>query len=105
MATTTKYYELTITKTGEVLSSGYSKAELQDDLECEIGSWSDELEKDLRKSDFSIVVREVAGERPADTIITRICDYCGEEPATHNDGSDFVGKHCIEDYDLNASTL
>ena len=105
MTNTANYYELTVKKTGEVLSSGYSKAEVKEDLECEVGSWSDELEKDLRKSDLSIVVREVAGERPADTIIDRICDYCGERPATHNDGSDYVCKHCIEDYDLNASTL
>ena len=105
MTNTTNYYELTITKTGEVLSSGYSKSELRDDLECEIGSWSDELEKDLRKSDMKIIVREVAGERPADTIIDRICDYCGERKATHNDGSDYVCKQCINEFDLNASTL
>lgn len=105
MTTSTKYYELTIRKTGEVLSSGYSKAELMDDLECEIGSWDYELEKELRKSDFTIVVREIAGERPADTIISRICDYCGERPATHNDGSDYVCKQCINEFDLNASTL
>lgn len=101
----TKYYELTITKTGEVISSGYSRADLAEDLECEIGSWHDELEKDLRKSDMKIITKLVAEDRPADTIITRDCDYCGEEPATHNDGSDYVCKQCINEFDLNASTL
>ena len=103
MTNSTKYYELTITKTGEVLSSGYSRADEVENMECEIGSWDETLGKELRKSDMKIITKLVAEERPAIEEID--CEYCGERPATHSDGFDKICRQCAVEFELNISSL